>query len=32
VLAERAADLASAVAEHRRDPWSLAEELVEGLL
>ncbi len=32
VLDDRAADLASAVAEHRRDPWSLAEELVAGLL
>ena len=32
VLDDRAADLAAAVAEHRRDPWSLAEELVAGLL
>jgi len=30
-LHSRAADLAAAVAEHRRDPWTLAEELVAGL-
>jgi LAO/AO transport system kinase len=31
-LRGRAVDLATAVAEHRRDPWTLAEELVAGLL
>jgi LAO/AO transport system kinase len=31
-LRDRAPDLAAAVAEHRRDPWTLAEELVAGLL
>jgi LAO/AO transport system kinase len=30
-LHSRAADLAAAVAEHRQDPWTLAEELVAGL-
>ena len=30
-LHSRAADLAAAVAEHRCDPWTLAEELVAGL-
>jgi LAO/AO transport system kinase len=30
-LATRAAELVTAVAEHRRDPWTLAEELVDGL-